>query len=79
MTTADRARLLEILLGRREAIAEAWYQAIARTSFVPLRSGEVRQQLGGLTERAVRVLLGESFDRAEAEAIGAVVAQLHYV
>jgi PAS domain S-box-containing protein len=79
MTTADRAQLLESLLGRRDTIAGRWYQAIARTSFVPLRSGDVRQHLGGLTERAIRVLLADSFDRGEAEAIGAAVAHLHYV
>jgi PAS domain S-box-containing protein len=79
MTTADRAQLVEVLLGRRDAVAEAWYRAISRTSFVPLRSGDMRQRLGALTEQAVRVLLDEPFDRAEAEAIGAALVQLHCI
>ena len=75
----DRARLLELLLGRRDTIARRWQGAIARTSFVPLRSDDARAQLVGLTEQAIRVLLGEAFDRAAAEAIGAALVDLHYV
>src|SRR5215212_10091588 len=79
MAATEPAQLLRALQGHREAIVRHWHEAIARTSFVPLSSGEVRQRLGELTDEAIAALLAESFERPRAEAIGAALARLHYV
>jgi PAS domain S-box-containing protein len=79
MNAADRSNLLKVLHSRRDAIADSWYQAIKRTSFVSLSATEVRQRLVELTEQAVTLLLTEPLERRRAEAIGASLARLRYV
>jgi len=78
MNLAERSQLNQTLLSRRDVIADGWFKAIARTSFVPLVAAEVRQQLVQLTEQAIAFLLAESFEHGHAEAIGASLASLHY-
>jgi PAS domain S-box-containing protein len=79
MNLAVQPELLQIFLGRREVIADAWYTAIARTSFTPLTAPEARQKLATLTEQAITALLVEPFDRRGAQAVGAALARLHYL
>jgi PAS domain S-box-containing protein len=79
VNAADRSQLLETLHSRRDAIADSWYQAIARTSFAPLSATEVQRRFAELTEQAIALLLAEPFERRQAEAIGASLADLHYI
>ncbi|HZB94569.1 MAG TPA: ATP-binding protein [Herpetosiphonaceae bacterium] len=79
MNAAVQPELLQTFLGRREIIADAWYTAIARTSFTPLTAPEARQKLATLTEQAIGALLAEPFDRRGAQAVGAALARLHYL
>ena len=76
MNAADRSQLLQLLHGRRDAIADRWHQAIAGINSAPLNPTEVRQRLAELTDRVVGLLLAEPFDHTEARAIGAALACL---
>jgi two-component system sporulation sensor kinase A len=76
VNAADRSQLLQLLHGRRDAIADRWHQAIAGTSPPPLNATEVRQRLVELTDRVVALLLAEPFEHTEAWAIGAALARL---
>lgn len=71
--------LLEELRGHRSAIAERWYQQVGRTSYGVLDAAETVQLLGTLVDRAISLLVSGSFDEAEAQRIGAVLAGLHYL
>ena len=79
MNSVERSQLLQVLHGRREAIADSWYKAIARTSHVPHSAAEVREHLVELTEQAIRLLLTEPFEHSQAQAIGASLECLHFV
>jgi len=79
MNSVERSQLLQILHGRRDAIADSWYQAIARTSFVAPSATKVRQPFVELTEQAITVLLAEPFEPGQAQAIGAALARSHYI
>jgi PAS domain S-box-containing protein len=79
MDTEARLRVYQALTRRRHAIADAWYKAIARTSFAPLKASEVRQRLIESTEWAIALLLADSFEHRRAEAIGASLADVHYL
>lgn len=79
MSVGEQDRLRAALEARREEIATAWQQAIRDTCFVPLADAEVQRELRGLVERAIEVLLAESFDAPPAEAIGAALARLRYL
>ncbi|MGA9349133.1 MAG: PAS domain S-box protein [Anaerolineae bacterium] len=79
MNSVERSQLLQVLHGRREAIADSWYKAIARTSHVPHSAAEVREHLVELTEQAIRLLLTEPFEHGGAQAIGASLECLHFV
>jgi PAS domain S-box-containing protein len=79
MTIANRAELLHTLRGRCHTITDMWYGAIARASYVPHNAGKVRQQIAGLTEQAIALLLTNPLDRVQAQAIGASLAHLHCI
>ena len=79
MNSAERSQLLRVLSGRRDAIARSWYKAVARTSYALLDEAQVREQLAALTEEVITLLLAEPFDHGRAEAIGASVADFHYI
>ncbi len=79
MNSAEQLQLQRNLLGRCHAIADDWYEAIARTSFVPFKAVEVRRHLVGLTKETIALLLAESLDHDRAEAIGLSLASLHYL
>ncbi len=78
MNAAERSQLQQVLHGRCEAIADSWYQAVARTSYVPLEAAKVRQRLAELTEEVITLLLAEPFERGRAEAISASLVRLYY-
>jgi len=79
MKTPERSRLLQVLLDRRDVIAESWYDAIAHTSFTPLTSSEVHHRLGELTEQAIVLLSSEPFEHLKAREIGSALAGMHYL
>jgi PAS domain S-box-containing protein len=77
MNSAEWAQLQEALLGRRQAIADHWYKAIAQTTATLPATAEASQHLVGLTEQAIALLFREPFEPRQAEAIGASLAGLH--
>ena len=79
MNSAEPFQLQQVLLNRRDAIADSWCKAIARTSHVPHSASEMRQRLVELTEQAIALLLTEPFEHGQAQAIGAALVCLHYV
>ncbi len=79
MDTGAHAPLHATLVARRSTIADRWYRTVARTGFAPLGGPEVRARLLALTDRASAALLAEPFEPAEARAIGAALAELHYL
>jgi len=79
MNSVERLQLSQVLHGRRDAMANSWYQAIAATCHVPLKAAKVRQHLVELTEQAITVLLAEPFEPDKAQEIGAALAHLHYI
>ena len=79
MNSAEWSQLRRLLHGRRDAIADSWYRAMATTCYVPLKAAEVHLHLAGLTEQAIALLLTEPFEHHRAEAIGASLARLHYL
>lgn len=79
MDRVEKTHLQQVLGDRRQAIAASWYQAIADTGFVPFTAAEVHQRLLDLTEQAIALLLSETFDEAQVQALGASLAELHYL
>jgi PAS domain S-box-containing protein len=80
MDALDRSKLLRVLQCHRDAVADSWYKALARTSsFVPLGAAEIRQHLVELTDQAIALLLTDPLERGKAQAIGAALARLRYV
>ena len=77
MTSAERLQVHQALLGRRDAIADSWYEAVTKTSCVSFDEAQVRQHLASLTEQVIALLLAESFERSRAEAIGVSLSSLH--
>src|SRR5262245_39406493 len=76
---ADRtARILQILNGRREAIADAWYRALSPTAFTGRPTVELRAEFGALTDKVISLLTAGSLARAEAESLGATLVDLRY-
>jgi signal transduction histidine kinase len=78
MSDADRELLFERVNRRCGAIAEAWYSAIAHTSFAPRPAAEIRSELLDLTGRAIALLFTVDFDGEAARQIGAALPQLNY-
>jgi|GEM_PF-5417394 hypothetical protein len=79
MDVVARAAFSARLRRQSTALSRAWQRAIAPTGFANFDSDEVRQQLVGLTERLMTLLLDEAAPAAGAQEIGAAVARLHYV
>jgi PAS domain S-box-containing protein len=79
MDAAMHAPLHATLVARRSAIADRWYRAVAHSGFAPLGGPAVRARLLALTERALAALLADPFAPEEARAIGAALADLHYL
>jgi PAS domain S-box-containing protein len=75
----DKSQVRQALLGRRDAIADSWYKAVAQTGFVSHSAAEVRRQFVALTEEVIALLLTEPLERTQAQAIGASLAGFHYV
>ncbi len=62
-----------------QAIANAWYQSVNQTAFVPFSANELRQRLVELTEKALDLLHANAFELQEAQAIGAALVDLHLI
>ena len=77
MDPSLRAQLEEVLLERYTAVADGWYQAIVRTSYLPLAATEIRRRLADLAGQTAALLVGEPLDGDQANEIGAALAQLH--
>src|ERR1051326_2829996 len=68
----------ESLSSRREHIVTAWRMTLASTAYVPLGADEQRKALLALIDRLVDVLLAETFEMAQAQAIGVDLVKLGY-
>ena len=79
MSTANRSETLQVLQGRRSAIVDSWYRAVARTGFTPLTGAEVRRRLEELSEQAISLLFSEPFERRQARELGSALAGMHYL
>jgi PAS domain S-box-containing protein len=80
MDPSLRAHLEKVLPERCEAVADGWYQAIAKTSYLPLAATDIRRRLTDLAGQAAALLVHEPFDEDQAQGsrlIGATLAQLH--
>ncbi|MCP4536845.1 MAG: GAF domain-containing sensor histidine kinase [Chloroflexi bacterium] len=75
LTELERSQFESILHRRCEAIADHWYKAVVRTSFVPHDSEVTIQQFTKWTEQVIELLLTEPFDHDRMQAIGALLAQ----
>jgi PAS domain S-box-containing protein len=75
----EQSQLGQILLRRRDVIADQWIKAIAQTSFASLDAAQTRQRLVDLTDQVIAALLAEPPEDVAARAIGVSLARLHYV
>ena len=66
MSPAEGSQVYQALLGRCHAIVDRLYQAIARTSYVPLSEAQVREQLVTLTAEIIALLFMEPFEQSRA-------------
>lgn len=73
------ASLSETLYSRREAIAQRWYDAVVRTSFVPFTEHDFLSSLLALTDQTIATFLAEPFAPQPARDIGTALAQLHCI
>jgi anti-anti-sigma regulatory factor len=69
---------LATLEARRDAIADAWYRALAPIAYTGRSASELRAEFGALTGKIVSLLSVESLARAEAEALGVALVDLRY-
>jgi PAS domain S-box-containing protein len=72
------SRLAQSLRDRQGSIAEAWYTAVARTSFSPFSPAELRRLLFELTSQAIDLMFLDSLEPAKAVPIGAALAGFHF-
>lgn len=79
MITSDQEQDTQALRRRRDAITEAWHQAVSRTAYVPLTADEVRAQLAALVDELIRLFLATALEREGAEQVGASLAELHFL
>lgn len=79
MGAMERSLHIRSLDERRAAIVSSWCDAIVGTGFTPLSVTEVCQRLEGLTDRVITLLSSENFEPREARAVGAGLANMHYL
>ncbi len=79
MEPIEREQVLQALRQRKQTIAEAWYQAIGRTGYVPFRADEIRAHLLEWVDELLSLLLAGSVNRERIEEVGAALARLHFV
>ena len=73
------SELRDRLVANQAALADSWFRGIVTSSFTPRPLAEVRARLTQLAADAVEVLLHEPFQAEAARAIGAALAELHYL
>lgn len=78
MTSDNTTSLLHRLQARRADIAERWYHAVARTSFMARSAADIHQALYILTEHILSLLFTETLDHQQAQTIGVTLAGLTY-
>jgi len=78
MNPENKSQLRQRLHDHRYAIADRWQEALEQTGFLPRSAAEMRQHLVELTDQAIILLLAESFEHGQAEAIGTSLARLRY-
>jgi len=79
MDATERWDIDQTLHARRAVIAARWYRAIAPTALSPLPPADVQRQLLTLTDRAIVLLVADTFALGEAAEIGAALARLRYL
>lgn len=79
MDEATYVYLRDIFQRRHEAIVDAWYGVVVRTSFASRSGSEVWRYLSALTNRVTTILLTEPFNHSAAYAVGTDLTQLHYL
>ena len=77
MNAADQGQTFEFVYDRRAVIADAWYNAIAYTSFTPRPAPVVRALVLELTTQAIMLLFAERFEAEIAQSIGATLPELN--
>jgi len=73
--------LRNTLWARREALADAWYEAYLRNrpAFVPKSNKEIREHLLELMGKVIDFLLAEPIDRPAIQEFGKTLAQHRYI
>jgi PAS domain S-box-containing protein len=79
MNSLAHSQLLAALHSRQDLIADHWYRAISRTSYVRFDPTQIQQYLVDWTGELSDLLSIEPFEYARAEAVGAALAGLHYL
>ncbi len=79
MSDSSQASLQENLEAYSGSIAERWYDALQKTSFIPYSQEESQEKLTGLTSQLLSLFLDEQFDLAKARDIGAELVRMNYV
>lgn len=81
MNAPQCSRLRQTLWDRREAITAAWYDALRQghMNYAALGADDVYRRLAALVDQVIALLLAESVDSDRARAIGAAIADLHYL
>ncbi len=79
MGSSTKHQLAQLLYKRVPQISDALYEAIAKTSYVSYKPARVRKMLAALTEKAIDVLLAETFNLKQAQSVGEMLAQFEYL
>ncbi|MEJ2211653.1 MAG: PAS domain S-box protein, partial [Anaerolineae bacterium] len=69
----------DILKQRRDAIAEAWFQAVGHAGYVAMPADRVRARLAALLDEVLSLFLVQPLDRRRAEEVGEALAGMHLV
>ncbi len=79
MEPVDRVAISNVLTRQSEAIAEAWYQAVAASEFSHLPPKKLKLTFIELTDKVIQLLLAESAEPEQARAIGKEIANRYHL
>lgn len=79
MNETTHTYLVAFFQQRHSLIVDAWYRAIAHTSFLAHSGSEVRRHLSNMTNRITTILLTEPFNYQATYAVSADLTRLHYL
>ena len=74
---SDYLEYKPLIQARSEEIATQWYRILAKHSYLPMPSIQMRDLFTELVSRAVDVLFSEPFDQEGAQIIGVTIGELH--